>query len=99
MPWSHLVDMAHTDDERDDMPMTAENRPVYPYGLRICLTGRELELLELDADCEVGDYIDLRAFASVTSISKTDGPDGPSCRVELQIEKIAIEREDDMDDE
>jgi hypothetical protein len=68
-------------------------KPDYPWGLRICLTHIELKKLGLDADCEIGDLIDLRAFAVVTSISKDSSPSGDSARVELQIQKIAVEQE------
>jgi hypothetical protein len=67
--------------------------PDYPCGLRICLTHRELEKLGLEADCQIGDVIDLRAFATVTSVSQNDYGNGPECRVELQIEKLAVEDE------
>lgn len=83
------------DDEKLDasMPIAMPERPSFPYGLRICLTHRELEKLGLDADCDIGDVIDLRAFAEVTSVSMTDGAGGKECRVELQIQKLAVENE------
>jgi hypothetical protein len=94
MAWSKLVDLEMTDEEKLDtmMPMPME-RPDYPCGLRLCLTESELEKMELDDDCNVGDMIDLRAFAVVTSVSKNDGPNGPCCRIELQIQKMAVENE------
>ena len=93
MGWSKLVDMELTDDEKLDasMPIPMPTKPDYPFGLRICLTNPELEKLGLDADCDVGDVIDLRAFAEVTCVSKN----GDDCRVELQIQKLAIEQESD----
>jgi hypothetical protein len=97
MSWSKLVDMEMDDEEKMDMlnPIPVA-KPDYPYGLRICLTHSELRKLELDADCSVGDLIDLRAFAEVTAISK----DGDNCRVELQIQKLAVENEmDEGEDE
>jgi hypothetical protein len=98
MAWSKLVDMELDDEDKlDSMPAEImPKRPDYPYGLRICLTHSELRKLDLDADCNVGDLIDLRAFAEVTSISK----DGDSSRVELQIQKLAVENEmEEGDDE
>ena len=97
MAWSKLVDMEMDDDEKLDraipeMPLA----PDYPWGLRISLTEKELEKLGLDADCDIGDMIDLRAFAVVTSVSKNKSTEGAdSCRVELQIEKMAVESEDE----
>lgn len=96
MAWSKLVDMEMDDEDILDhpMPIAMSQRASYPYGLRICLTHKELKKLGLDADCEIGDVIDLRAFATVTSVSmnKTEGGDD-ECRVELQIEKLAVENE------
>lgn len=90
MGWSQLADLELDDEAVMDMPMPLPfDKPRYPCGLRICLTDAELKKLELDADCEVGDMIDLRAFATVTSVHKEDG----CCRVELQIEKLAVSNE------
>lgn len=90
MAWSKLVDMELSDEDKLDtmMPMPMD-RPDYPCGLRICLTKSELDKLGLDTDCEEGDMIDIRAFAVVTSCFKGNG----ECRVELQIQKMAVENE------
>ena len=76
--------------------------PQYPWGLRICLTQSEIEKLDLDQDdVEAGAYVHLKAFARVTSVSSDSMRDGRTgevrnvSRVELQIEKIAVEDEDD----
>jgi hypothetical protein len=103
--WTKFADMELDDEDRYDacLPIAMpENRgPQYPYGLRITLTHVELEKLGLEADCDIGDMIDLRAFAEVTCVSKDSGPAGETCRVELQIQKLAIENEmaEDEDDE
>ena len=98
MGWSKLVDMELDDEDKLDavMPIPTE-APEYPFGLRISLTHRELEKLGLSCDCEIGDVIDLRAFAVVTSVSMSEN----HARVELQIEKLAVENEmtEDPDDE
>lgn len=97
MAWSKLVDLELDDESKLDtvMPMPVET-PDYPYGLRICLTHRELEKLDLDDNVEVGDMIDLRAFGVVTSVSKDAGPNGDkSCRIEIQLQKLAVESEMD----
>ena len=95
MPWDRLVDMELDDEDSLDTicPMPMPDRPRYPYGLRISLTHKELEKLGLDADCNVGDMIDIRCFATVTSVSKNESEHGAECRVELQIEKMACEDE------
>ncbi len=94
MAWSALVDMEMSDDEKLDtiMPMPMD-RPDYPCGLRISLTEKDLGKLGLNQDCDIGDMVDIRAFAIVTSMNKYDGPDGACCRVELQIQKMAVENE------
>ena len=88
--WSKLADMEYDDEASMDaiMPIPMPDKPRYPYGLKICLCEGELKKLDLDLP-NVGDVIDLRAFAEVTSVS--DGEGGR--RVELQIQKIAVENE------
>lgn len=98
MAWSKLVDMEMDDESILDapcpMPMPKPRGPQYPWGLRITLTDKELQKLGMEADCSIGDYLDMRAFACVTSISKDTDSDGNAyCRVELQIEKLAVEDE------
>jgi len=97
--WSKLVDMELDDESQLNaaMPIAMPDKPRYPYGLRICLTHEELAKLGLEADCEIGDVIDLRAFAVVTSVSVNETESGKNCRVELQIEKLAVENESTED--
>jgi hypothetical protein len=91
MAWSKLVDMSMDDEDILDapMPIPMADKPRFPFGLRICLTGPELAKLGLDADCDEGDMLDMRCFATVTAIHKEDG----NCRVELQIERMSVEDE------
>lgn len=98
MAWSKLVSMELSDEDKLDFAAPAEGLPEgpdFPWGLRLSLSHRELEKLGLEADCAIGDTIDLRCFAKVTSVSRTDGPNGPEDRVELQITEMAAENEDD----
>ena len=94
MAWGKLVSLELDDEEKLDFcaPMPCE-RPDYPYGTRISLTEKELEKLGLDADCDVGDMVDMRCFGTVTSVSKNVDGDKQSCHVEIQIERMAIENE------
>lgn len=94
MSWSKLIDLELDDEDQMDacLPMPCD-RPRYPYGTRICLTEKELEKLGLEADCDIGDVIDIRCFATVTSVSKNETESGCTSRVELQIEKMAVEPE------
>jgi hypothetical protein len=86
-----MVDMEMDDERQLDhpMPIGMPERARYPYGLRICLCDGELEKLGLGADCDEGDYLDIRAFATVISVHKESGMN----RVELQIEKMSVESE------
>jgi hypothetical protein len=95
MVWSDAwVNLAYDDEEMIDnaLPSMPE-KPQYPYGTRISLCGRELEKLGLPLP-KVGDMIDLRAMASVMSVSD----DGNNQRVELQIEMLKTENEDGPDE-
>lgn len=89
-----LVDMARSAQEQKDsaIPMMM-NEPLYDYGLHLCLNNESLEKLNLDTDVEVGDLLDFRALAKVTSVSKNDTGDGEKCRVELTLTHIGVENE------
>jgi len=97
--FTKLVDMELDDEEKVDFcaPIACA-MPDFPYGLRLCLSEKELKKLGLPVP-EVGDYLDLRAFACVKSVSCDSNDRGETCRVELQIEKIAVENEDDEPEE
>lgn len=104
MGFSKMVDMEMDDEERLEatlpIAMPDAKGPQYPWGLRISLTQDDLRKLGLlDCPCDVGDVIDLRAFAEVTSISRNKvkpvagGEETEQVRIELQIQKLAIENE------
>lgn len=94
-PRPRLVDLALSQEEKHetDMPLVSPGGENYPWGLRLTLTEVELEKLGMSGDCEVGDMLDIRCFATVCSIAKSDGPTGPTCRIELQVEKMMVENE------
>lgn len=90
-----MVSMARTPVEKAeamiaDMPSMG---PDIPYGLCISLDEIDLEKLDIEEDCEVGDTVHLFALAKVTSVSKRDGGDGPKVRVELCLENLCVESE------
>ena len=94
----NFVDMARDEDEKtSDEPMMQQ--PDYPYGLCLCLTQNELDKLDLEDDCEVGDMVHLFCMAKVTSVSKREVNGEPDCRIELQITHIACEDEDDENED
>lgn len=102
--WTKMVDMELDDESVLDMAMPVGlepggKKPRYPYNLMITLTNIELDKLKLSHECEVGDVIDLRAFAVVTSRSEIETEHSvKACRVELQIQKLAVENESDEAD-
>lgn len=100
MAWTKLVSMERTDDEKLDAVATCvpglKDQPDYPWGLRINLDEGSLKKLEaagLEGQPDVGDYIDLRIFARVTSVSSNETSSGTNRCVELQIEQLALEDE------
>lgn len=101
MAWK-LVSMERTDEEKLDTMATCapalKDQPDFPWGLCISLDESSLKKLEaqggLEGMPEVGDYIDMRCFACVKSVSQDKAGDGTTNRrVELQIEQIALENE------
>lgn len=91
-----MVSMELDDESKLDLAMPSLPQPDYPWGLKLCLTSAELEKLGIDVkDASVGDYFHIVARACVTSISSTDGPDGPCNRLEAQIEEMAVPDQDD----
>ena len=103
-----FVDMAKSPEEVKEQTAIASpiepKVPVYPYGLCISLSQDELDKLDLDPDCEVGDIVHLMAMAKVTSRSEnemetSDGKKEKCCRIELQITHLSVEDENDEDPE
>jgi hypothetical protein len=96
MPLRAMVDMEYDDEDQNDMvfPGLGE-KPTYPYGLRISLTEKELAKLGSDgSECFVGGILHIHALGRITSVSSTDGEMGKNCRIEVQLEDLAIESED-----
>ena len=88
--WSDWVNLAYDDEEMADQASPAmPSAPEYPYGLRICLCGPELEKLGLPLPSK-GDLLHVMMMAEVTSVS--DGVGGQ--RVELQVKMMKLEDED-----
>lgn len=73
------------------MPMPM---PDYPCGLRICLTEKEMGKLGLDPSVAVADGMVHGHFMARILPGSNVGVDG-TCRIELQIEDLAIESEDE----
>jgi hypothetical protein len=96
MPWSSMVSLELSDDDKIDTacPPALADVPDYPWGMRITLTHRELEKIGKEADCRPGDMLEFRAVARVIGVYRNDGPMGPEDRVELQIEQMAVETDE-----
>lgn len=95
---SGLTSMELDDEGTMDMAVPELPPPSFPWGLKICLTSAELEKLGIDVkDASVGDYFHITAMCCVTSLSSSDGPDGPCDRLEAQIEAMNVPDMDDPD--
>jgi hypothetical protein len=98
-----LKDMARTREEmikdNNAYPVSIGDQSIYPYGLCLSLDNETLDKLDLDGDCEPGDFIHLFALCKVTSVSKNDTGDGMKCRIELQITHAGVESEDEENEE
>ncbi len=100
MGFTKLVDMELEDEDKYDavQPIPMPSKPDYPYGLRICLNEKDLKKLGIEPPKNIGDIIDMRCFGEVTSISCDKRADGEDCcRVEIQIQKMAVESEMEED--
>lgn len=90
------ADMAFDDDEASERVIPDLGAPSHPYGLRICLTLREINKMGMTSLPEKDDLLHFGALARVTSISAGESEgDGEFARIELQIMHITrIEDED-----
>lgn len=98
-----MIDLEYDDEDMAGVPMPFDLKVKrhYPYNTRISFTDKEMRKMKVDAsDYDVGDLIDMRAFGEITSIRKDEN----GCCIEIQIQRVAVENEDqeslgDMNDE
>lgn len=86
------------DEEKLDFsaPIPMPQGPDFPCGLRICLTEKQLDKLQLDAEgAVIGGLVHGHFMARITSISSDERDGASSCRIEMQIEDLGIESEDE----
>lgn len=97
-----MKSMEFDDEDKLDamLPIPMPDRPDYPYGLRICLTEKELEKLGIDcAEACVGGTFYGHFMACITTVSSEKREDKDCCRIEAQITDLAIESEDEENNE
>ena len=82
------------------MPMTME-RPDYPCNMKIALTEKEFNKLEIDASgAKVGDVFIMKCVCKITSMNHNDNEgSGETCRCEAQITDCEIEGLDEDEDD
>jgi hypothetical protein len=88
--------------KRLSLPAVAEKatKPIYPWGLCLRLTEKELQKLDLSDDVDIGDMVHIFAMAKVTSVSMNASEGGENrCCVELQITHMSLEDEDHENEE
>ncbi len=97
-----MTDLELDDEDQRDLayPCVETSKPMqpqYPWGLRITLTEKELDKLNLDpTEAVIGGMIHLHAMAKITSVSEDQREGGEkSCRVEMQIQQMCVESEDE----
>lgn len=95
----HDMELADEDKLDCTIPCASDKPmlPQFPWGLRISLTERELETLDLDpAGAQVGGMVHGHFMARITSASIDQNQDGKTRhRIELQIEQMCVESEDE----
>lgn len=91
------VSMELDDEEIEDQlaPIAVAQKPRYSPGLRLCFCDVDLKKLGITELPPVGDLIDLRLFAEVTSVS--DGEFGQ--RVEMQVTDILMMEDETTEEE
>ena len=88
-----MVDLEYDDEDIADMPMPFDLKVKkrYPWNTKFSLTDKELRKMDVDvADYDKDDLIDMRCFGKI--VGKSEDENG--CRLEIQIERIAVENED-----
>jgi hypothetical protein len=81
------------DDKLDSIAAIPILKLDFPPGLRIALTEKEFEKLDIDhSEAEVGGLVHGHFMGRVTHVSQDQQADGEQCcRVEIQIEDLEIE--------
>lgn len=96
-----MTDMELDDEDQLDavMPIAMPEKPRFPFGLRLSLSEKEFEKLGLDpADAVVGGICHGHFLARITEVMAHADTGSNGCRVEMQIEDLAIESEDVEDE-
>ena len=75
-------------------PIEKPSRPKFPYGLKLRFEREQLEQYPALKLLDIGDKVLIDADATVVSKSISEDADGSGyCSIEIQIEKISVEKE------
>ncbi len=93
--------MERDDDEKlDSIAAIPILKPDFPPGLRISLTEKEFEKLDIDhTAAETGGMVHGHFMGRITHVSSSDDNGEKCCRVEIQIEDLEIECEDEENEQ
>lgn len=96
-----MTDMKMTKAEKKEsspVPSSEYNGPDFPYGLRLNLDNASLEKLGLDKLPKVGAKMMVHAMGVVVEVSQHESKNHESRRVEIQLQRLAVEDEDESDE-
>lgn len=95
-----MISTEMDEDDQYDSPLVDDEKPRYPYGCYFSIDEKMLEKLGIDkSDLFVGGILHMHALVNIVGISSSDQGDGESCCVRLCIENMAIESEDEENEE
>ncbi len=93
-----MISTEMDEDDQYDSPMMdgMDEKPRYPYGMRLSIDEKMLAKLKIDpSDLFVGGIMHMHALVNITGINISDNGDGQCCTVNLCIENMAIQSEDE----
>lgn len=88
-----MISMEYDDEDMEEMelPLPLSERARYPYGLKICLTDKEMRKLGIDPmEAFMGGVVHAHVSMRITSVSMNETENGHCSRLEFQIEEMAI---------
>ena len=95
-----MVSMKLKKPTKGDMPEVATDMDYsekYPYGLIINLGKDQVDKMPGIKNCKVGETVNLAGSGKVISVRMTEGQNRSSHNVEIQIEKIAVDKKKSLE--